>query len=338
MIIRAKAPFRISFAGGGTDVPPYCWEYGGAVVSTTIDKYAYVTLRPTGARKINVCSIDFNLRKSFMPGKLKYNGQLDLVKATINEFDIKGGFNLMMHADMPAGSGMGTSSSMAVALIGCLKEFVGKRMNKRAIAELAYHIEREELKEKGGYQDQYAAAFGGFNYIEFRKNKVTVTPLRLSPELSNELQYRMLLFFTGETRLSSEIHEDMARRYREEKGDYLTSMHNLKRIAGEMKRCLLKEDTRRFGELLHEGWVEKRRLSDKITNPEIEMLYEVARRKGAIGGKILGAGGGGHLLVFCEPMQKFKLMRELIKHGAREVPFGFEPRGLQTWRIGDENS
>lgn len=319
-------------------MPPYCWEHGGAVVSTTIDKYAYTTLEPTNTKKINVRSIDFNLRKSFELEKLKYDSELDLVKATINEFDIKKGFDLLTHAEMLPGSGMGTSSSMAVALIGCLKEFTSRRMGKRAIAELAYHIEREELKEKGGYQDQYAAAFGGFNYIKFQKNRVTVTPLRLSPELLNELQYRMLLFFTGETRLSSEIHEDMARRYKEEKSDYLTSMHNLKRIAGEMKRSMLKKNVRRFGELLHEGWVEKRRLSGKITNPEIEMLYEVARQKGALGGKILGAGGGGHLLVFCEPERKFELAAELIKHGAKEVPFRFEPKGLQTWRVEGENN
>lgn len=319
-------------------MPPYCWEHGGAVVSTTIDRYAYITLKLTSAKKINVHSIDFNLRKSFELGKLKYDGELDLVKATINEFDIKKGFDLLTHAEMPPGSGMGTSSSMAVALIGCLEEFTSRRMGKREIAELAYHIEREELEEKGGYQDQYAAAFGGFNYIEFRKNRIIITPLNLSPELLNELQYRMLLFFTGETRLSSEIHEDMARRYKEEKSDYLTSMHNLKRIAGEMKRSLLKKNVRRFGELLHEGWVEKRRLSGKITNPEIERLYEVARQKGALGGKILGAGGGGHLLVFCEPERKFELAEELIKHGAKEVPFRFEPKGLQMWRVESENN
>jgi len=303
------------------------------VVSTTIDKYAYTTLKPTNTKKINVCSMDFNLRKSFELGKLKYDGELDLVKATINEFDIEKGFDLLTHAEMPPGSGMGTSSSMAVALIGCFKEFTGRRMGKRAIAELAYHIEREELMEKGGYQDQYAAVFGGFNYMEFHKNKVTVIPLRLPLDVLNELQYCLLLFFTGETRLSSEIHEDMTRRYKMEKSDYLTSMHNLKKIASNMKRSLLKNDTQKFGELLHEGWIEKRRLSGKITSPEIEKMYDVARQRGAIGGKILGAGGGGHLLLFCEPERKFEVANVLSKYGAKIVPFGFESQGLRTWEV-----
>ncbi len=319
-------------------MPPYCQEYGGAVVSTTIDKYAYATLKPTGAKRINVHSIDFNMKKSFELGRLAYDGQLDLIKAVINEFNVKEGFGLTTSADMPAGSGMGTSSSMAVALISCLKEFTGKRMDRREIAELAYHVEREELKEKGGYQDQYAAAFGGLNYMEFSKSGVVVTPIPLRPEVLNELQLGLLLFFTGETRLSSEIHEDMARRCKKEKSDYLTAMRNLKKVADEMKLALLKEDLQRFGELLHEGWVEKRRLSGKITTPQIEALYEAARQRGALGGKILGAGGGGHLLVFCEPRRRSEVASELVKYGAREVPFRFEPKGLQTWRVENEDS
>lgn len=333
MLIRAKAPFRISFGGGGTDVPPFCWEYGGAVVSTTIDKYAYATLRPIKLRKINLHSIDYNLEKTFKLGELEYNGELDLIKAAINEFNVKRGFDLLIHGEMPPGSGMGASSSIAVALIGCLKEFTDRRMSKREIAELAYNIEREELKEKGGYQDQYAAAFGGFNYIEFLRNKVDVTPLHLSQKIMNELLYRLSLFYTGETRLSSVIHEDMAKHYKEGKRDYLEGMNNLKRIANEIRRSLLRGGLERFGELLHEGWMEKRRLSGKITSPEIDRLYEIARGKGAVGGKILGAGGGGHLLVFCEPDKKFEVEEELIKYGVKTVPFGFAPEGLQTWRV-----
>ena len=338
MEIKARAPFRVSFGGGGTDCPPYCWEYGGAVVNTTIDKYAHATLKPTGSKRINIHSIDFNIRKSLGLGRLIYNGQLDLIKAVINHFDVRKGLDLETNADMPAGSGMGTSSSMAVALIGCLKEFKQRRMSKREIAELAYRIEREELKEKGGYQDQYAAAFGGFNYMEFRKSGVKVTPLRLSREVLDELRQSLLLFFTGETRLSSEIHKNMARRYREKEGDFLIALHNLKKIAGEMRLALLEGDLRRFGELLHEGWVEKRRLSSKVTSPEIEILYEMARRKGAIGGKILGAGGGGHLLIFCELGRKSGVISELIKHGAKEVPFEFEPEGLRVWGAEGESS
>ena len=347
MLIMAKAPFRISFGGGGTDVPPYCWEHGGAVISTTIDKYAYAVLKPLSADLIELHSIDFGLRRSFGLGRLEYDGELDLHKAVINEFGVKRGLELTTYADMPAASGMGTSSSMVVALIGCFREFLGKRMGARDVAELAYHIEREELKQKGGYQDQYAAAFGGFNYMELRKEGVTVSPIELPPDRSNELLSRLLLCFTGEMRLPAEtleaaakryrkrrgkIHEEMAKRHVEE--DYLASMERLKRIASEMGRSLLGSHLRRFGELLHEGWVEKRGLSDRITNPEIDVLYELAREKGAVGGKLLGAGGGGYLLLFCEPERRSEIVGELNKYGVRMVPFAFEPKGLQTWRFG----
>lgn len=332
MIIRSKAPFRISFGGGGTDVPPYCWDHGGAVVSTTIDKYAYVTLRPNDAKRISVRSIDFNLNKSFELNRLKYDGCLDLVKATINAFKVKEGFDLLIHSDMPPGSGMGTSSSMVVALIGCLKEFTGRRMSKKEIAELAYCIEREELGEKGGYQDQYVATFGGLNYIGFNEHGVEIEPIRLSPEQLNELQYCLLLFYTNKTRLSSKIHEDMARRYKERRVGYLEAMRNLRQVADRMKRCLLDGDMDRFGELLDEGWIYKRKLSSRITTSEIDKLYKIARKSGAIGGKILGAGGGGHLLLFCEAEKKFDLIHRLSEYGVNLVPFRFEPEGLQMWR------
>lgn len=314
-------------------MPPYCWEHGGAVVSTTISKYAYATLRANGAKKANVHSVDFNLNESFRLDKLEYDGCLDLVKATINEFGVKDGVDLAIHSDLTPGSGMGTSSSMVVALLGCLKEFVGRDMNKKKLAELACHIEREELGENGGYQDQYAAVFGGFNYIEFCKHEVRVNPLQLSREVLNELEYRLLLFFTGKTRLSSEVHKDMMRRYKEKRKDYLEGLDTLKLVARDMKQCLLKGDLDVFGELLHEGWVYKRKLSTKIATSEIDKFYEIAQRSGAVGGKILGAGNGGHLLFFCEPQRRFEVISAMNKCGVHLVPFGFEPEGLQTWRV-----
>lgn len=333
MIIRSKAPFRISFGGGGTDVPPYCWEHGGEVVSTTIDKYAHSTLK-SGNKKIKVNSIDFNLEKSFNIEHLEYDGgKLDLVKAVINQFDVENGFDLIIHSDMPAGSGMGTSSSVAVSLIGCLKEFMEKKMSPDEIASLAYHAEREDLGEKGGYQDQYAAAFGGLNHIKFFERETTVTPLDISPDLVNELQYRLLLFYTGKTRLSSEIHEDMAKKYEKKHESSVERMEALKKVAKKMKQALSKGNLTEFGELLHEGWLLKKGLSDKIANPQIDKLYEIARGEGALGGKILGAGGGGHLLLFCRDESKFDVIRKLNKYKVELVPFRFESNGLQTWRV-----
>lgn len=330
--IRSKAPFRISFGGGGTDVPPYCWERGGAVVSTTINKYAHVSLEPINQKSVSIRAIDLKIERSYELKRLEYGDELDLVKAVINEFEPSKGLDITIKADMPPGSGMGTSSSMVVSVIGCLAEFVGKSMDKSAVAELAYHIEREELGQRGGYQDQYAAAFGGFNYMEFSRGGVRVTPLSLRPGVLRALRDRLLLFFVGKTRMSSEIHMDMAKRYALRKKTQRESLDRLKEIAEEMRERLLRGDLTRFGELLHEGWVEKRVLSEMITTPEIETLYEKARKKGAAGGKILGAGGGGHLLLFCEPERRFDVLNELVKYGVREVPFRFEHRGLQVWK------
>jgi D-glycero-alpha-D-manno-heptose-7-phosphate kinase len=338
MIIRSKSPFRISFGGGGTDVPPYCWEHGGAVISTTIDKYAYVTITPNKNRAINIHSLDYRLKKSFEIGEeLEYDGKLDIVKATINKFKVDKGCDLLIHSDMPPGSGLGVSSAVTVALIGAFKDFFGIYMNAYEIAELAYHIEREELGMEGGYQDQYASTFGGLNYIEF-KNEVIVNPLRLRPEILNELQYRLLLCYTGDTRLSSEIQVDLVRGYTERRRDSVEGLLNLKRIADEMKYSLLKGDFKKFGELLHQGWIEKKRLSNKITNPEIDKLYEIARLNGVIGGKILGAGGGGHLLFFCEFDKKFKVADKIKENGVKIIDFKFDTNGLQIWRVKDEGT
>ncbi|MFC1786448.1 GHMP kinase [Halobacteriota archaeon] len=337
MVIRSRSPFRISFGGGGTDVPPYCREHGGAVISTTINKYAYATITPNKNKAINIYSLDYRLKKSFEIGEeLEYNGRLDIVKAIINEFSVDKGCDLLIHSDMPPGSGMGISSAVTVALIGAFKEFLEICMEGYEVAELAYHIEREELKMEGGYQDQYASTFGGLNYIEF-KDEVIVNPLRLRSENLNELQYRLLLCYTGDTRLSSEIQVDLVKRYKERKKDSIEGMHNLKSIADEMKYSLIKGNLRRFGELLHQGWIEKKRLSNKITNPEIDKLYEIARENGAIGGKILGAGGGGHLLLFCEYDKKYKVEDKIKEYGVKIIDFGFETKGLQIWKVGDED-
>lgn len=334
MIIRSKAPFRISFGGGGTDVAPYCWEHGGAVVNTTIDKYAYASLR-TGGRKININSVDFGVKESSDLGKLEYTGsKLDFVKAVINQFEIQGGFHLTTFSDMPPGSGMGTSSSMAVALISCLGELERRQMSRDELARLAYHVEREELSQEGGYQDQYAATFGGLNYMEFFKGKVNVIPLHISPEILNELHYRLLLFYTGKTRFSGRIHKDMAKRSEKGERNYLERLEALKEVAKGMKHSLSVGNLEEFGELLHEGWLQKKNLSDRITTSQTEELYAAARKNGAIGGKILGAGGGGYLLLFCHPEKRFDVVRELTKRGVKPVSFGFEPNGVQTWRVG----
>jgi D-glycero-alpha-D-manno-heptose-7-phosphate kinase len=335
-VIYSRAPARVSFGGGGSDVPPYCHEHGGAVVNTTVDRYAHAELRP-GGDEVTVRSVDFDTERTFRPGRLEYTGDdLDLLRAVLNQFDLGRGFDLTVETDLPAGSGMGGSSAVAVAVAGALAELAGRPLGPGEAASLAYHAEREDLGEKGGYQDQYAAAFGGLNYVTFTGDGTAVTPLDVSESTRTELERRLLLYYTGETRESSEIHEEMDRKYRRETTDERERRDRLKAVADAMEAALGDEDLGRFGELLHEGWTVKRRLSDRISDPEIDEMYRRARENGAAGGKILGAGGGGHLLVFCDPGERFAVRRALGEYDLQPVPFRFERDGLRTWVTRDE--
>jgi D-glycero-alpha-D-manno-heptose-7-phosphate kinase len=305
-------------------------EYEGAVVITTINKYATVRLVPHGEKSVVVVTEDGRVGRLTLGERLTYDGRFDLVKAVVNHFKPERGFELHISSEMPSGSGMGTSSSQMVALIGCVSRFVGKEMNKEEIARLAYQLEREELGQKGGYQDQYAAAFGGFNYMTFFRGRVEVQPLVLSSEFLKALHDRLLLFFLGKTRLSGEIHEDIARRLSLKQASQLEALHELKRLALEAKNALLRHDLDRFGELLHLGWLNKRMLSPLVSNPELDRIYEEARLRGALGGKILGAGGGGHFLIFSRANAQQALIELFERIGARLVSFDFESSGLQV--------
>ena len=337
MLIRAKAPLRISFAGGGTDVPPYPKKEGGCVLNATINKYAYGTLRPRKDNHIRIESLDFNISVDYnIDESLPYDGKLDLVKAAIKKIGMQEsiGFDLFLHSDAPPGTGLGSSSTMMVALVGLLKEFKNLPLTDYEIANLAYIIERKELKIKGGLQDQYAATFGGFNFIEFLKDRVIVNPLKISKDVINELEYNLLLCYTGKTRLSAKIIEDQVNRYEKGNKETLEGMRNLKEITIEMKNALLQKKFIEFGELLHLAWKNKKKMSKRITNPQIEEMYKVARKNGAIGGKISGAGGGGYMLLYCQFEKKHKVARELKKMGGTITDFRFDPHGLQTWRVG----
>ncbi len=338
MQIRAKAPLRVSFAGGGTDVPPFPQQEGGCVLNATINRYAYGTLRPRPDRQICIQSLDFGVTINYsVEDKLIYDGKLDLVKAAILKFggnDSKG-FDLFLHSDAPPGSGLGASSAMMVALIGLLKEFKNLPLTDYEIADLAYILERKELGIQGGLQDQYAAAFGGFNYIEFLPDRVVVNPLKMSPDVINELQYNLVLCYTGQTRLSAHIIEDQVRRYEHREADTLQALRELKRLTVEMKNALLRRNLQEFGALLHEEWQHKKKMSPKISNPELDALYETARRHGALGGKISGAGGGGYMLLYCQFDKKHKVMEKLKELGCTITDTAFELSGLQVWRLND---
>ena len=334
MLIRSRAPLRISFCGGGTDVPPYPQQKGGIVLSCTINKYAYGTLIPTNSEGFTVRSLDYNVVAKYdTSSDLLYNGELDLVKAALKWMGVKGGVDLFLHSDAPPGSGLGSSSTMAVALVGLLRHYLKKPMTDYEIAEAAYIIERKELGIKGGMQDQYAATFGGFNLIEFNPTNVVVNPLRIARNVLNELEYHLVLCYTGRTRLSANILESQVKAYEEKQCDVMEALDRMKKLTIEMKNALLTGRMEDFGQLMDEGWQEKKKLAKNISSAEIEKLYDVARKNGAVGGKILGAGGGGYLLLYCEFDRKHLLADALHKHGGEVVEFGFDHEGLTTWEV-----
>jgi len=360
MIIRSKAPLRISFAGGGTDVSPYADERGGLVLNATINKYAYATLRPRLDHTVQLYSTAYSITAKYnIEEPLPYDGTLDLVKAVINRvyggsepsvetsafgggdvlresdprFTAGGGFEFFIHNDAPPGSGLGGSSTLVVALVGAFREWLRAPWTNYEVADLAFRIERLDMGMAGGKQDQYAAAFGGFNFIEFQRDLVIVNPLRIRRSTLNELQHNLLLCYTGTTRMSDGIIDRQVRNYREGTTDAVHAMDELKRLAVEMKKQLLTGNLTEFGALLHEAWLNKRKMASQISTPRIDELYDVARQAGALGGKISGAGGGGYMFFYCPNETKYDVAEGLEKLGAQAVDFAFDLEGMQTWCI-----
>ncbi|WP_081579998.1 GHMP family kinase ATP-binding protein [Methanomassiliicoccus luminyensis] len=336
-LIRCKAPLRISFAGGGTDVPPYCDEQGGAVLNTTIDRFAYCTISPRCDDEITIRSLDFDTVKKWRANGdvLVYDGNLDLIKAVLNHFDVKQGFDMFLHCDAPPGSGLGSSSAVMVSIIGALAEWLNVPMSQYEIANLAYILEREELGQAGGKQDQYAAVFGGFNYIEFKGPETIVTPLRVKSNTLNELHYQLLLGNTGRTRDSSNIIKSQTDGYRNKESQVVDALDNTKRLARETKDALLMGNIRLMGDLLNESWEYKKKFTSKISNDHIDTIYRTAIDNGAVGGKISGAGGGGFMYFICEYDRKHLVANELRKLDVDIVQYNFDKYGLQTWRYCD---
>jgi len=329
---RARAPLRLSFCGGGTDVSPYPEEHGGMVLSATINQYAYASLRPRRDSRLTLASLDYDMLVKYThPRHMRLDGNLDLIKAAVRALKVRRGADLWFHSDAPPGSGLGSSSTLCVALIGVLGEWLQKSLTGYEVAELAYRVERIDLKLAGGRQDQYAAAFGGFNFIEFNADSTVVNPLRIRPEVVLELESRMLLCFMGQTRQSANIIEKQVANYRKGRRATVHALHELKRHTLEMKKALLLGDIDGFGELLHQAWERKKQLEPSISTAHIDRVYQLARRQGAIGGKMPGAGGGGYFLLLTRFDRKHRVADAVTRHGGQVVPFQFEPRGLLSW-------
>jgi D-glycero-alpha-D-manno-heptose-7-phosphate kinase len=336
-LVRARAPLRVSFAGGGTDVPPFPADEGGLVLSATISRYAHASLRPRADRQVQVESLDYGVSVDFgMDEPPLLDGRLDLVKTAVARYlgEHERGFDLYLHSSAPPGSGLGASSAMIVALVGLLEEHARRTPTEYEIAHLAFVLERDELGISGGLQDHYAATFGGFNYLELEADHVVVNPLRVDPATVNELEHNLLLCYTGRSRLSDHIIDDQTSRYRRADTEALEGLRMQKRLAREMKDALLRKRLTDFGELLGEAWQQKRRMSPKIATPFIDEAYDVAMRSGALGGKVTGAGGGGYMLFYCRFDQRHHVADALIKMGLTVSDLTFEPHGLTTWRAG----
>jgi D-glycero-alpha-D-manno-heptose-7-phosphate kinase len=338
-VLRARAPLRVSFAGGGTDVAPFPEREGGAVLSATISSFAYSTLRPRDDNLVTVASLDYGLSIGFgIDDPVVYDGKLDLPKAAIarvlTHTDVKepGGFDLFLHTNAPPGSGLGSSSAVVVSVVGLVAEYFGLSLSPYDIAELAYALEREDLQIAGGLQDQYAASFGGFNYMEFGRDEVVVNPLRIPDATVHELEHNMLLAYTGRTRVSDHIIDDQVSRYMEGNPDALAGLRAQRDLAASMKKALLRGEVDLFGRLLGEAWTQKRRLSPRITTPVIDEAMEVALGCGALGGKVTGAGGGGHLIFCCEFERRHLVANALIKLGLNVSELVFSREGVTTWR------
>jgi len=330
-VIRAKAPLRVSFAGGGTDVPPFPQTEGGLVLSATINRYAYGALAPRDDAQVCLESVDFDLSLNYgMDEELIFDGKLDLAKAAIRKLG-RGGFDLFLHTNAPPGSGLGSSSAVMVTLIGLLKEFHGRPLTDYEVAELAFDLERKDLGIKGGLQDQYAAAFGGFNFIEFDADRVIVNPLRIPDDVVHELEHNMLLCYTGKTRAGDRIIEDQTRRYQGGDEQALAGLRAGKQLAVEMKNALLQRRLNDFGDLLGTAWEEKKKMSPRIANDFIDAAYDEARKHGALGGKVTGAGGGGYMLFYCPFQRKHRVANALTALGGEVTEFEFTPNGLTTW-------
>ena len=340
MIIRAKAPLRLGLAGGGSDVSPYSDLYGGLILNATINLYAYCTIEETNSSQIELSAIDIQ-QKEICDSKhgLPINGILDLHKGVYNKlqklYNLESlSFKLTTYSDAPVGSGLGSSSTMVVAILKAFVEWLNLPLGEYEIARLAYQIEREDLGLSGGKQDQYAATFGGFNFMEFLANEqVIVNPLRIKQWMIDELESTIILYYTGASRSSAMIIDEQKKNTSDGNEEAIEAMHKIKQSAIDMKMALLKGNVRGFVRILGEGWENKKKMASAITNSIIQQAFDVAVEAGAISGKVSGAGGGGFIIFAVEPTKRVQVVNALNKLDGMVVNFQFSQGGSHGWKI-----
>lgn len=338
MIIRSKAPLRLGLAGGGTDVSPYSDIYGGAILNATISLYANASFEPLDNGKIEFVALDRNEKISFDTAEILEVGDLlplhiGVYNRIVKDFAHKPmSFRLSTFVDAPAGSGLGTSSTLMVAIIGAFVEYLNLPLGEYDIAHLAYDIERVDLGMAGGKQDQYAATFGGVNFMEFlHDDQVIVNPLRIKTDYLNELSNNLILYYTQTSRYSSDIISSQSKSVTDNNEEAIQAMHNLKEQAEMMKRALAVGKIDKIGEILDYGWQNKKQMAKDISNTLLDDIYNSAIAHGATGGKISGAGGGGFMIFYCPKNTKYQVIEALNKFGGSVHPYIFINEGLHTW-------
>lgn len=324
-------PVRLSFAGGGTDMPEYFDEYGGNVISSTISKYTYSIFHPRYDSKFQAFSPDFE--KHYKPTKfseIKIESGSEIVLAAVKYLKFKTGVNIIVGSDVPGGSGLGASSALTVNLVHAITKLKNQKLSKSEEAEMAFHIGRNLLKMPIGKQDEYVAAFGGLNFLKFEKNKVNVKKVPISTSSFLELEKNLLLFFIGDTRDSSKILSEQIKRIKKRDKQIIESLNHVKNFAQDMYKSFVKNDITKVGDLLNEGWIRKKKFVKGVSNSKIDKIYEIAINSGATGGKLTGAGGGGHMLFYCEKRKQKKVIDRLTKLKLKHIEFNFEKKGSRT--------
>lgn len=344
MLYRSKAPFRLGIAGGGTDVSPYSDIYGGAVLNVTIDRFAHATIRPTDDGRVTFIHINDKVSKSLeataeLPLEPGIELQCGIYNSIVRKFN--GGkplsFELTTQMDVPSGSGLGTSSTLVVAILGAFVEWLNLPLGKYDIAQYAFEIERVDLGMAGGKQDQYAATFGGVNFMEFRDgDRVIVNPLSVPDAILNEWAMNTVLLFTNQRRKSAKIIEEQVANVRKKNSGSVEAMHRVKEEAFRMKNCLLQDNLAALGDALNTSWVNKKKMAADISNEFIDSIYDTAIGAGATGGKISGAGGGGFMFFYCPGNTRYAVEEALSNLEVGELyDFEFCRNGLVTWTVKD---
>ena len=332
------SPVRISLAGGGTDMPEYYEKYGGNVVSSTISLFTYLMLKPRNDDSFQAFSTDFAIHQSKTTyKKLKAKTGTEIAVSVIKYLNFKNGTDFVIGSDVQPGSGLGASSSLTVNFMNTISKLQKKNFSKKQIAEKSFFVERNLLLHPIGKQDDYIASYGGLNYIKFSKNNITVTPIQLKKSKSEELQNNLLLFFIGTTRKSATVLSKQLKKTKNLDPLTLNSLHKVNALAKDLFKALKRSDLTNIGEILNEGWMEKKNFTKEVSNPRIDKIYSNAIKKGAIGGKLTGAGAGGHMLFYCEPNKQRSVRNEMKRLGLKHVDFNFYPNGAKVLNLYNYN-